>query len=110
MSSARTPVNPTHITKNNRKPEPKVVSHAFLRELLRNNSGLAQTPMVTNTPIWSLPSNPKLTGSLEKMLTQKEQETKAFLKMAEHIKFLEKECEALRNQVQELEKQLYGSR
>lgn len=44
------------------------------------------------------------------METLNQQETKAILQMAEHIKFLEKECEALRTQVQELEKQLYGSR
>jgi chaperonin cofactor prefoldin len=44
------------------------------------------------------------------METLKEQESKAILKMAEYIEFLEKECEALRSQIQELEKQLYGSR
>ena len=44
------------------------------------------------------------------METLKEQETKAIIKMGERIEFLEKECEALRTQLQELEKQLYGSR
>jgi hypothetical protein len=58
------------------------------------------------------------------MLTQKEQETKAFLKMAEFLESTkrlafelniravraEQECAALRAQLQELEKQLYGSR
>ena len=44
------------------------------------------------------------------METLKEQETKAFLEMAKYIKLLEEECAALRGQVNDLEKQLYGSR
>jgi hypothetical protein len=58
------------------------------------------------------------------MLTQKEQETKAILEMAELIKKMseiveesntravraEQECLFLRNQIQDLERLLYGSR
>jgi hypothetical protein len=58
------------------------------------------------------------------METLKEQETKAFLRLAESLESTkrlafdlniravraEKECEALRSQIADLEKQLYGSR
>jgi chaperonin cofactor prefoldin len=44
------------------------------------------------------------------METLQQQETKAILEMGKYIEFLEKECEALRSQVQDLQKQLYGSR
>ena len=58
------------------------------------------------------------------METLKEQETKAFLKMAENLESTkrlafelniravraEQECAALRSQLADLEKQLYGSR
>ena len=44
------------------------------------------------------------------METLNQKETKAILALGDRIKFLEEECAALRAQVQELEKQLYGSR
>jgi len=102
ISSDRTQDNPTQNTKPNVKHKKKAVSHASLSNP-QSISGGARTLMVTNSTISLLPKRLK-------METLKQQETKAFLQMAEHIKFLEKECEALRNQVQELEKQLYGSR
>ena len=42
------------------------------------------------------------------MLTQKEQETKAFLELAKNYEMALEEIKALREQIRQLENQLYG--